>query len=462
MRKVVKTIFCLILVACFGAIFAQNKPPAKPPGPPPKPGKAAPPAKPPVVNQKPAAPPAKPAAVNQPAAAGKEERELANVPKPSAAKLPEAKYENEDMSKNALRGTITVAFSAGLYNFTNKTENPNTNTSRTYSLPFDGLYTTMLGFDAAFRLGRDKDKDHDSGTGFHYYRSNKGIFTDFEFGAKAQRTENKPSRFDFSESSAAGTTNAAVDLGADTTTLPASSTAVQNLSKAGISSQLKQAVGTKAAEVTMFYANTYYHLTPLNFILNWGSAFRWFDSSIGPSLRVWYYRDYSDPVRTANRNDDWTYATFMVVYRQYIQFHSLVRLRTHFYFPALSYFTQLAKSPRFNENEFILNTALEFYAIRLGSVGAIVSVGYEGHWWTANPYSTDRYVRTGFTGDTVTDSVYAGFEHKTRTSWEAFATVAFEFHLGEASEKAAAEMMANPATATNPAKPAAPAGKKPR
>jgi hypothetical protein len=79
-----------------------------------------------------------------------------------------------------------------LYNFNNKTTNPQTNTSREYSLPFD--YTTMVGYELAFRLGKDKEDDHDSKTGFHYYRSNRGIFTDFELGLKTQRYEDKPSR----------------------------------------------------------------------------------------------------------------------------------------------------------------------------------------------------------------------------------------------------------------------------
>jgi hypothetical protein len=90
----------------------------------------------------------------------------------------------------------------------------------------------------------------------------------------------------------------------------------------------------------------------------------------------------------------------------------------------------MVKSPYFNEKEYILNTALEFYAIRMNNIGLIVSAGYEGHWWQANPYSPDRFVRTGFVADNgFTDQNYAGFEHRTRTSWEAFATIAVELHF---------------------------------
>jgi hypothetical protein len=365
------------------------------------------------------------------AVTGNEEAELANpsVPQPSSAQLPNSKYEFEDYSKNPLRGTFSLGFSAGLYNFENKTENPQTKTSRTYTLPFD--YTTLIGIDLAFRMGKDSSKDHDSRTGFHYYRSNKGIFTDFEMGLKFQRTENKPTRFNFQQSSPTGSVDIPVDLGYDYSTGTSGTTGSQNLTTAGITPQLRQAVGGRSVEVTMFNLNTYYHLTYLNNLFNWGEAFRWFDASMGPSLRVWYYRDASDLVRIATRDDDWTYATLMLVYRQYIQFHPMVRLRSHFYFPALSYFGQLAKSPMFNETEYILNSALEVYAFRIPSVGLIVSAGYEGHWWNANPYSSDRYVRSGFAGDNgATNASYAGFEHKTRTSWEGFVTVTVEFHFG--------------------------------
>ncbi len=431
-----------------------------------------------IAQKKPARPaqkaPAKPAAAAKAPAkavpAPAEEREIAGAKKDGTPKLPAAKYENEDISKNPTRGTFTLTFSAGVYNFTNKTENPSTNTTRTYSLPFD--YTTMLGMELAFRLGKDKEKDHDTGEGFHYYRSNRGIFTDFELGFKTQRTENKPARFTFTETSNGVTTEVPVDLGYDYTTTAFQANAIaaaQALKRAGISPDLKNSAGKTSFDATMVYANTYYHFTPLNFIMNWGSAFRWFDASLGPSLRVWYYKDYSDPVRITTRNDDWTYSTFMLVYRQYIQFHPKVRLRTHFYFPALTYFTQLAKSPRFNENEYILNTAIEFCALRVGSVGLIVSGGYEGHWWVANPYSSDKFVRTGFLGDNgFTDSQYSGFEHKTRTSWEGFATVAAEIHFGGQPIERQFSIESKPlpastqpaAPAAKPAAPAKPAGRR--
>lgn len=356
----------------------------------------------------------------QKAVQGKEESELSKVPAPKSAKLPETKREFEDINKNPLLGTVTIAFSAGMYNFTNNTSNSATNTQRSYTLPFD--FTTLIGMDLAFRLGHDKDKDYDTGTGFHYYRSNRGVFTDFELGFKTQRSDS-PSRYNMSQTQNGTTTNTAVDLGA-------TAAMAQNITQAGVSPQLRQAAGGAAANVTMAYANVFYHFTPLNFIMNFGSAFRWFDASVGPSIRVWYYQDYSDPVRYTTRNDDATSATLMMVYRQYIQFHPQVRLRTHFYFPALSYFGQLAKSGIFNETEYIVNTALEICAIRVGSVGLVVSGGYEGHWWFANPYSSNSDVRTGFVGDSgVTDANYAGFKHTTRTSWEAFATVAAEIHF---------------------------------
>jgi hypothetical protein len=378
----------------------------------------------------PAKPVPPPGSFEQAPAAGREERELA-VPKPTAAKLPEVERQYEDINKNPTRGTFTFTMSAGLYNFNNKTENVAKNTTREYSLQIDA--TTMLGVELAWRMGHDKENDHDTGNGFHYYRSNRGIFTDFELGFKTQRTEDKPSRFNVRQTVGGVATDLPLDLGYDYTVAAFLGNTVpdaQRLKQAGISPELRQAVGKSAFEGTMVYANTYYHFTPLNMLMNWGSAFRWFDSSIGPSLRVWYYQDYSDPVRITTRDDDWTRATFMIVYRQYVQFHPLVRLRTHFYFPALSFFGEMAKSPYFNEKEYILNTALEFYAMRVNNIGLIVAAGYEGHWWQANPYSSDRFVRTGFVADNgFADQNYSGFEHRTRTSWEAFATIGVELHF---------------------------------
>ncbi|HRP68079.1 MAG TPA: hypothetical protein PLY93_00910 [Turneriella sp.] len=361
----------------------------------------------------------------QVAPTGKEEKEIA-APSP-ASKLPKREYKNLDISKNPTLGTFTIGFSAGLYNFTTRTENSTLKTTRTYTL--DSLdITALFGLDLAFRLGKDSEDNHDSKTGFHYYRSNRGIFTDFEIGMKTQKTEEKPTRFNYTESSPSGTTTIPVDTGYDPTK-GFSAIKQTNLTNAGISQQLRQSVGSSATEVTMVYASAYYHLTPLNFLLNFGSAFRWFDASVGPSLRVWYYRDYADPVRQAVRNDDLTYSTFMIAYRQYIQFHPKVRLSTRFYFPALTYFTQMAKSGRFNENEYILNATLDIYALRFNEIGLIISVGYEGHWWYTNPYSSDRFVRTGFVNDSTTDAHYAGYEHKDRTSWEAFATIAIDYHF---------------------------------
>jgi hypothetical protein len=45
---------------------------------------------------------------------------------------------------------------------------------------------------------------------------------------------------------------------------------------------------------------------------------------------------------------------------------------------------------------------------------------------------SDRFVRTGFLGRQRfhRPAIYAGFEHSTRTSWEAFATLGIEIHFG--------------------------------
>lgn len=324
-------------------------------------------------------------------------------------------------------GTVTVRMTYGFYNFDSKISNTSLNEERSYSLT---LPTQLYGAELAIRLGKDPDKFHSpEGAAFSYYRSNRGLFTDFELGFKTQK-DDQPSVFDMKKTKNGVQTNSTIDLAPEYTSadfLSGSPTDnVKRLKDAGISPAFKNSLGPVAAQMTMVYLNSYYHFTPMNFIFNFGSKFRWFDASLGPSLRIWYYTDYSDPMKGFEYNDDNTAATLMLVYRQYIQIHDRVRLRGHYYFPAATMLARSLKSGMLNEEEHILDAGIDIYVYNF----LYVTVAYEAHWFKSNPYSNRRNVTTGFKDDSgFFDTNYQGFEKTTRESSEIYFGLAIDVPL---------------------------------
>lgn len=324
-------------------------------------------------------------------------------------------------------GTVTFRMTYGLYDFESIYGNPATDHERIYSL---NVGWPMIGGELAVRLGKDKKNYHyDPGAGFSYYRSNRGIFTDFEFGIKSLYNDPQPSSYDLTIKNNGQTDfEGTVDLGLDqtytddttgtTVTTSVFDSSQEAAQKDGITALARSRYGAVSAKATLFYLNTYYHLTPLNYILNFGSDFLWYDASLGPSLRVAHYGDYGDPARMQALNNDNTRASFALVLRQYIQLHSRFRLRAHYYYPFVGELARLFKAPQFNYDEHILDAGVDIYLIKY----IYLSFGYEYHLWQINGSSEDRFNQSG---DVISNR--EGLEIKSRTSGEFYGAIAFEW-----------------------------------
>lgn len=324
-------------------------------------------------------------------------------------------------------GTVTLRAAIGFYNFETQYMNPTQGIQRNYSLPFA---SPIVNVELAIRMGSDKEGYHSvRGAGFHYYTSNTGLFTDMELGVKTMGQDLYPSRYQFSQTGGAGATKGTmdVDLGADqkvsdTVTNTVFDPTQPGAQKDGISLTNRKRYGVVAASYTSVYFNNYYRLTPLNWILNFGKGFSWFDASLGPSLRVNHYTDYGDPVRFLNNINDNTWATLMLVYRQYIQPIDILRLRMHYYYPLVGQIARLVKNNRVNQDEHILDVGVDFYLIKF----VYVTVGYEYRYWNASPYAANRLNRsTGADFGNTRD----GLELKSRTSGDFYLGVAADLAL---------------------------------
>lgn len=325
-------------------------------------------------------------------------------------------------------GTVTVRLSYGIYNFETLIRNPATQDERRYSLVDPGWF--MIGGEVAVRIGQDKLNFHDNNreTGFIYYRSNRGLFTDMEIGFKTFAKEEKssqPTQYQYTSKNL-GNQTFIVDLGS-TQEINGFEVLLYNPfannaagQKDGITTSNRLRYGGRAARVSLFYFNNYYHLTPLNYLLNMGSNFLWYDGSLGISLRAFYYSDYSDPERMLENRDDNTNTTFALVLRQYFQLHPRVRLRSHYYYPFVDQFARLLRNSLFNEEEHVFDTGIDIYVIQY----LYLTFGYEYHYWRHNPHSPRRFLRysTAFTAR-------QGYENILRTSGEFYGGLAVEIPL---------------------------------
>ncbi|MCS6984043.1 MAG: hypothetical protein NZM25_02805 [Leptospiraceae bacterium] len=346
---------------------------------------------------------------------------------PLIAQEEEAKKEEMAITGDRTLGSITIRLSYGLYNFETVIRNPATQDERRYSLAYPWF---MIGGEVAVRIGRDETGFHDNNkeTGFIYYRSNRGLFTDMEFGFRTfaqEEDSSQPTVYKY-QSTNLGSQTYIVDLGATQEV-----NGFQIISydpnanngaglKDGITTSMRIRYGGRAARVSMFYFNNYYHLTPLNFLLNFGSSFRWYDGSLGVSMRAFYYSDYSDPERMLENRDDNTNATFALVLRQYFQFHPRVRLRSHYYYPFVSHLARSLRNHTFNEEEHVFDTGIDIYVISY----IYVSVGYEYHLWRHNPKSPRRLLRYS-----PVFTARQGYENVMRTSGEFYGAVAVDIPL---------------------------------
>lgn len=350
------------------------------------------------------------------------------------------KQRDKDYGHKPYVGNISLTVSYGLYNFNSEWENKEKQEVRNYFLSYP---YPMIGIDLAFRIGQDQSNPkkfgtHETGPGFHYFRSNDGLFADFEMGARAYGSEANPKFYSYDvycngpdKSGCNGKDkmlgnkvqldpelyyydvtdsegNALYTVYYPTTMIP------DEAQNDGLTSQQVKKSGRFGSQVFMAYVNTYYHMNFLNYLMTFGYNVNWFDASIGPSLRVAYYNEYSDPVRMERLSDDNTLTTISIVWRQYIQIFRRMRLSARYYWPVFSAISRWTNDVQNNEEEHILNTTIDYSLARY----IYFSLGYEYHLWIVNPTAEDRFNR-----------FREGYEMTSRTSNEVFASVTFDIPL---------------------------------
>ncbi|MCB1146495.1 MAG: hypothetical protein KDK38_06800 [Leptospiraceae bacterium] len=333
--------------------------------------------------------------------------------------------QRKKVRKDGTYGTVTLRYTLGFYNFEHNYVNNTIGATRTYSLPTVNL---MHGFELAVRLGTDREGYYETdGAGFNYYTSNTGLFTDMEIGMKSF-LDGKPNRYNYQQTGGPGATAVrTVDLGVeqeitDGVTVTQFDATQASATGDGINLANRKKYGPASAAVTTVYFNNYYRLTPLNYIMNFGSGFKWFDASLGPSLRINRYVDYGDPVRFLENRNDNTFGTFMIGYRQYIQPIDIIRLRTHYFYPFVGALARAMKDSDINHEEHILDVGLDIYVIDF----LYLTFGYEYRYWKTNPSYADRFNRSTGTDFSNTRD---GFESRDRESGEFYLGLAIDIKI---------------------------------
>ena len=331
-----------------------------------------------------------------------------------------------DISKKPLIGSIGLKLSFGLSDF--NSDYQNSSETRRYSLEYP---FPTAGFELSLRMGHDKNKFFSSKNGPTYYRSNKSFFLDMELGGKffcgiGGTTDNQnncrpPTHYTYQR------TNSANALGKSTTVHTDSLAELRvsdNRSAAnadGISDPdaTFRATGQKAAFQTTVYFNNYFHFTPLNYIMNFGSSFRWFDSSFGPSLRISRYGDYGDPLRMQSINNDAIFSNLDLVIRLFMHIpftKDRIRLRAHGYYPLFSQINRLFRGRELNNEEYIVDGGIDVFIIKF----VYISAGFEYSYWKINPNSPDRL-----------NQFRSGFEQTQRSSYFGYITLGIEIPIGQ-------------------------------
>lgn len=347
------------------------------------------------------------------------------------AQMPETlekKQRRQKVRDDGTYGNVTIRYAIGFYNFETRYASTDGTINRNYTLP---NVTPTHNFELAVRLGSDKEGYYQSnGSGFNYYTSNTGLFTDMEIGFKTM-FDGKPNRYNYSQTGGSGATNGTqtVDLGFENEVTEGvfvtEFDATQPSAAAdGITAANRQLYGAAAASVTSVYFNNYYRLSPLNWLMNFGSGFKWFDASLGPSLRINRYVDYSDPIRFLENRNDNSWGSFMIGYRQYIQPIDLFRIRTHYFYPLVGQIARALKDSAINHDEHILDIGLDIYLFKQDWFGMFITAGYEYRYWNTSPFASDRFNRS--TGSSFSNT-RDGLEMKSRESNEIYLGIGLDF-----------------------------------
>lgn len=377
-------------------------------------------------------------------------------------------------------GTITLTLQGGVQNITNHLENPLTGEKRQiiiddYSSPY---YTMIL----ALRGGTHVEGWEDINNGFRYNRSNRGFFTDVEFGIKTYQLGNKgnltnyPQQFTIKH---VGGPNTLVDRYGNTFTSQTitlgsreevgdSTVSVHPWQEVvdgvvvdtgdytdndyynylGIDTEdddvraMLESHGVASTKSMTIFINSYYHFnffhTLFNYIgINLGSVF---DASIGLSLRFNRYVDFTDFNRFVSYNSDNFDSVIGIISRNYINFGRKLRLKLSYMFPVVGFLANKFEAKNINAEEHIAEIAFDYYALPY----VYLSAGFIYTYYPFNKNHSDYTIRTtpeGGDAEIIEDvrptgrgidftGIYNdGFVQPLRTSWEAYIAVSVDVNF---------------------------------
>jgi len=376
-------------------------------------------------------------------------------------------------------GTITFTIQGGVQNITNYIEKPTTGEKR--QIIIDDFGSPLITMILAMRFGTHTEGWENINNGFRYNRSNKGFFTDFEFGIKtysfggnSAEYASYPSTFTIKHTGGPNTlpggyTEQQIILGSQekvgenfVSLLPweqvVDGVVVQDPSKyadndyinfLGIDTtdadvrKILESHGVAATKSTTIFFNSYYHFNLFHEMFSWIglNLGTFFDSSIGLSLRLNKYVDIADFNRFVSYNNDNYGSVLGIISRNYFNFGKKLRWKVSYMFPVVGFFSNKLKGDQMNSEEHILETSVDFYAMPY----IYISVGLQYSYFPFNKYHSDYTIRTAPEGGdaeiipgvrdigrgiTFVDGVYNyGFVQTRRDAWEIYGAVSFDVNL---------------------------------
>ncbi len=384
-------------------------------------------------------------------------------------------------------GTVTFTLQGGVQNITNHLEHSTTGERRDIIIDdFGALYYTVI---LGLRFGTHAQGWENINNGFRYNRSNKGFFTDFEFGIKTYNFGGKtadyayyPTQFTIQH---AGGPNTLTDrlgnvVDSHVITLAERTKVGDNMVAIfpwqtvvggqvvddpsydpllndkddlyhimGINTgdtnvrQMLESHGAAATKSMTIFINSYYHFNFFHWMfglvgLDLGTVF---DSSIGLSFRLNRYVDITDFNRFVSYNNDNFTGNIGVITRNYINFGKKLRTKLSYMFPIVGFFVNRLQMDDLNAEEHIAEIAVEYYAVSY----IYLSVGFQYSYYPFNSKSAESVIRTQPEGGDAevidglrpvgrgivfTDGQYNhGFNQIRRDAWEIYFAVSFDLNL---------------------------------
>lgn len=374
-------------------------------------------------------------------------------------------------------GTITFTAQYGVQNITNFLHHPETGEQRQVVIDDYGSgYMTLI---LSLRFGTHVQGWEDINNGFRYNRSNKGFFTDFEFGIKtygfgnaSEQFATNPLSFTMKHTGGPNTLPGGVDehtvtlaerkeLGDDIKAVfpwqyVDENDEIQTIFlyteddsyPAGFDTtddsiqKLLESHGPAATKSMTVFINSYYHFNLFHWLFGLVGADLGtvFDSSIGLSLRFNRYVDYTDFNRFVSYNTDNIQPVIGIITRNYINFGKKLRTKLVYMFPVVGFWGNLANRHDINQEEHIAEVAIEYYVMPY----IYLSVGAQYSYYPFNDAHPHSKIRNSPEGgdDEISDNLdrvrgiyFAdgeynhGFYQDRREAWEIYGAVSFDLNL---------------------------------